>query len=715
LADFDGAAAAAASAAAYFHRAQGGYARWAPIYQAVADRMAGRIPQALARLDQAQRKPLPSGFRHMRGRLAWTSAVCHESEGKLDVAREEFREAVRLFEESGETGHEMLMRTMLAEDLGEFGDYAEAWQHQGRALAWMEGATGRTRPDMVLHTAAFLALAQEQREAALHFENALVSLDEGRAEPLRRAEARLQRANTLITLRRWPEAERDLRAAGRALTAAPDGGYRDRVRAEIEASRALLFEAGPERAIASANAALDYFSAAGHPLRRVRLLITRARAHRARGQIDDAASDLEAAIHQFEEQRIQLAAADDRSMSFEDGRAAFTDMIALQATVLGQPDRALRYAERSRRWAMPSTAEHEPPLDPCTVTGRIPPGTAFFHYVVVDDRVLVWGLSQRGVRFFERRVTRSQLESMVAGFREAVANGGSDRDIADRSASLWDILFPGSPQSLEGVKRLVMLLDGPLYGVPLPALKAPFGGYLAEHTAIETAPSFAMALQDRPFHVPESILAVGDAHVPSDSLPRLISADAEAKEVAQAYPKGQVVTGAGATPGALLAQMPRYEVLHFAGHSVASVERPWFSRLLLAPDPSVPGDTGSLYARDLMGLRFPKAEVVVLASCATARGRVVAGEGPLNMARPFLAAGARHVVASLWDVDDIASTSFLRRFHRELRGGASCARALQSAQVEAIRGGPAFAAPAAWAGFVTFGGGDLEERPKEGS
>ena len=159
--------------------------------------------------------------------------------------------------------------------------------------------------------------------------------------------------------------------------------------------------------------------------------------------------------------------------------------------------------------------------------------------------------------------------------------------------------------------------------------------------------------------------------------------------------------------------MPRYEVLHFAGHSVASVERPWSSRLLLAPDPAVPGDTGSLYARDLMGLRLPKAEVVVLASCATASGRVVPGEGPLNLARPFLAAGARHVVASLWDVNDLTSTGLLRHFHRELRGGASCARALQAAQVEAIQGGPAFSAPAAWAGFLAFGGDDLETARKE--
>jgi CHAT domain-containing protein len=66
-------------------------------------------------------------------------------------------------------------------------------------------------------------------------------------------------------------------------------------------------------------------------------------------------------------------------------------------------------------------------------------------------------------------------------------------------------------------------------------------------------------------------------------------------------------------------------------------------------------------------------------------------------------AGARRVVASLWQVDDQATAQLMTRFYRHmLAGGERPAAALRAAQRE-LAADPRFSAPYFWAGFVIQG------------
>ena len=60
------------------------------------------------------------------------------------------------------------------------------------------------------------------------------------------------------------------------------------------------------------------------------------------------------------------------------------------------------------------------------------------------------------------------------------------------------------------------------------------------------------------------------------------------------------------------------------------------------------------------------AEVVVLSGCQTALGRQVRGEGPIGMARALMYAGVPRVVASLWPLDDLATSELMKRFYRAM-------------------------------------------------
>jgi len=93
----------------------------------------------------------------------------------------------------------------------------------------------------------------------------------------------------------------------------------------------------------------------------------------------------------------------------------------------------------------------------------------------------------------------------------------------------------------------------------------------------------------------------------------------------------------------------------------------------------------------------------VLSACQTALGREIRGEGLIGPTRGFMYAGARRVVASLWEVDDESTAQLMKTFYRSmLRDGRRPAEALRAAQLELSRD-RRWSAPFYWAGFVLQG------------
>jgi CHAT domain-containing protein len=144
-------------------------------------------------------------------------------------------------------------------------------------------------------------------------------------------------------------------------------------------------------------------------------------------------------------------------------------------------------------------------------------------------------------------------------------------------------------------------------------------------------------------------------------------------------------------------------ILHFATHGLFDSEHPDLSGLVL----SLVDETGSpregfLRMHEVYNLQL-SADLVVLSACQTALGRELRGEGLLGLTRGFIYAGARRVVASLWQVDDESSAELMRRFYRGmLVEGRRPADALRAAQLELARH-RRWSAPFYWAGFVLLG------------
>ena len=393
------------------------------------------------------------------------------------------------------------------------------------------------------------------------------------------------------------------------------------------------------------------------------------------------------------EQRARLDAAKDREKA---------KTLSLRLAELREEQSAL--AEKVRA-ASPRLAEvrYPQPLDAATIASSLDTGTVLLLYSVGKEATLVFAVGE-GVpdRVAAARlpIGRTELQQRVQRFRDLALRTVPPPELRTEAGALYDLLVGPVAPLLERADRVLISPDGALHGLPFAVLRKG-GVYLAQRRAVSIVPSgtifaqWARSRRDR--WSTSELVAFADPRRPPAGLECLPQSRRELDELARLLPKATTHVGDQATEerAVRLARHARY--LHFATHALADERLPLDAGLALHADKN---DDGMLRAWEIYERVRLDADLVTLSACRSGTGAARAGEGLLGLTRAFQYAGARSVLASLWDVGDSSSRWFMTRFYGHLVRGASKDQALRRTQLAAIRAGQQ---PARWAAYQLYG------------
>lgn len=149
--------------------------------------------------------------------------------------------------------------------------------------------------------------------------------------------------------------------------------------------------------------------------------------------------------------------------------------------------------------------------------------------------------------------------------------------------------------------------------------------------------------------------------------------------------------------------LANYRILHFATHGMLNNKHPELSGLVLSlVNQQGKAQDGFLKLHDIYNLKLA-ADLVVLSGCQTGLGEEIEGEGLIGLTRGFMYAGASRVVASLWNVSDMATATLMADFYRAMEHDhMRPAAALRNAQIKMWRT-KQWSAPYYWAAFQMQG------------
>ena len=650
------------------------------------------------------------------GRLHSLKGVLEVNQSALAASLEDYYAALANYEQVGDLESAAAAHNQIAENLQALGEPRDSWNHHGQALSLLPIVTSPLVRHQILWFAIQRCLHEGMPDVALHFENAFLENASNWANGNAigaTTSGYLQRSLVLSELGDFESARRDLDEARRRVADVRDPALAERWRTEILATAGELSQHDSRAdAIGALTSAIGGLEKSGSLLRLSHLYLLRGRAHLARHDVSEAASDFDRGIASFEYQHDGISQERFRISHFDEAWELFTDMVRLQLVEKKRADVALAYVERARARtlleAVTRTTKISPTLDLPDVQRRLPADAAILSFVTLSDTLVTWVITRQSVDVLWQPLDLHRLEATVDSLLASLRNQDGGAQIAQLS-SLYDTLIEPTARARQGRRSLIVIPDGPLHRVPFAALvDRHTGRYLIEQGSVSIAPSISL-LMDSSSRVNDSVrstgprvLIVGNPAINRriyPGLPNLDGAEAEAMDVAGQHPGADLLIKQHATKAEFLRLLRQAEMVHFAGHAVANAEYPWLSRLLFAPEADPGSDT--LFAHELAGEHLNDLQLVVLAACGTGKGAGVRGEGVLSLARPFIAAGARTVIASLWDVSDRDTQALFRAFYKGLQSGAVPAVALRDAQVAALHGqDPHGRSPTNWAAFT---------------
>ena len=383
-------------------------------------------------------------------------------------------------------------------------------------------------------------------------------------------------------------------------------------------------------------------------------------------------------------------------------RALFASATTLEANVgLPVDDQAIRGIQvvADSRVALASAAPEAASLmsvqqvSIADIAARIANDESLIDYFRAGDALFALVMNGTSIKGF--KLSAQGLDDEVKSFRAAIEQ--RDPKATELARPLYDRLMRPLLGELKG-NKLIISPHNVLHYLPFVAL-ADGDQYLLDRFSVRVIPSAGTLVYLKSDHPAKTgkLLALGNPDLGNARFD-LPNAQLEAVNVAALFPASRALVRADASKTAIKELGNGFSILHFATHGKFNTDDPLSSGLYLAKGKEA---DGVLTVGDLYTLRWDT-DLVTLSACETGLGKVANGDDVIGLTRGFLYAGARSIVASLWEVDDAATEQLMVSFYRSLDTHDK-RESLRLAQIETRKTYPH---PMFWAAFQIVGSGD---------
>jgi CHAT domain-containing protein len=661
-----------------------------------------RPDEALRMLRELERTIDRDRYRGLDAQIKWEISLCARARGDWAAALGAVRDARRIFAALGESMNRANMDAFHAQILGSMAQYRAAWH------SWVAAFTEFSRSGWHDRLRGTVAEAIQKERAAGNYEAALAlaNIDAGDAPtPHISAVTAAIRARLLMSLGDAPAAAAAVRDARQNVARVADPAFRTRAAAIADVAESIVIRPSDvKRSRALLDHLAQFFVSRGDHLLLPDIYLQRGRTFLQQKDETAALADFEAGIRELTAQRANVDDGGLRSSFYDSAPDLFAEAIGLLLR-RGEIDRAFAYADGARAHSLyeqiggQEAASGVPSL--ASIQQALPADTALLEYAILPDSVAIFCVSRAGYQVVRVPRDSRSVREAIARFRDSLERTSAIERIHKQAVDLRSILIGSVAPKISGARHLIIVPDRELHGIPFSALyDAGTRRYLIEDYSISVAPSARFAVRRIAAPATSPALVIGDPK--SDGGPALPDAVREAQAIAAMYPAATLLIAERATRARFVESAEGSAVIHYAGHA-ESDEADTYGVLRLAP--SEDGrTTGSLDVTDISRLKLRKSPLVVLAACGTIRGEADHVEGMPSVARAFLAAGARGVVGTLWEINDDIAARLFRRVHEQILAGHTATAALRNAQVEMIRDADArLRHPSSWAPVEILG------------
>ncbi len=255
-----------------------------------------------------------------------------------------------------------------------------------------------------------------------------------------------------------------------------------------------------------------------------------------------------------------------------------------------------------------------------------------------------------------------------------------DNSYLDPAQQLYDWMIAPFEAELEELEidTLVFAMDAGLRSLPVAALHDG-EQFLVQRYSLGLIPSFSLTDTRYQTIADSEVLAMGISDFTDVGL-RPLPAVPKELEAIQSFWPGLAFLNADVTLSNLrsLRYQEEFDVIHLASHAEFLPGDPQNSYVQLW-DTRLDMDT----LRDLRWGDSPQVEFLILSACQTALGNI---EAELGFAGLAVNSGVKSALASLWNVDDLATQVLMHELYDHLRDAPIKSEAVRQAQLAFLRG-----------------------------